>query len=204
MAASIPKAQVLIINQDTGVTVFKGASDSAGTFVAPEVAPGTYQVSVTATGLKQSVIRDLRATVAQVTSCERKPAAWRRHRDGHGRVQRRTRWTPPLPTISTLISPSDVQNLPLEQRTTENLLAFIPGVTHGGAANEVNTSQLSINGSRTLDNEVLLNGVSLVAGSHRDTPPPTVSRRDRFISSSNHERPGRVWPHFGRCDLGQQ
>lgn len=36
--------------------------------------------------------------------------------------------------ISTLIEPLDVQNLPLQQRATENLLTFIPGVVHGGAA----------------------------------------------------------------------
>ena len=42
-------------------------------------------------------------------------------------------------TISTLISPQDVQNLPLQQRTTENLLAFIPGVVHGGAGDQPST-----------------------------------------------------------------
>jgi len=67
--------------------------------------------------------------------------------------------------ISTLISPEDVQNLPLQQRATENLLAFIPGVVHGGAGNQPSTSQLSINGSRTLNTEVLLNGVSTIVAS---------------------------------------
>jgi Carboxypeptidase regulatory-like domain/TonB-dependent Receptor Plug Domain len=162
--AVVPKAQVLIANQDTGVTVYNGATDSAGTFVAPEVAPGTYRVVVSFVGFKQSVVRDLIASVAQITSVnvilQLGDIAETVTVESKGEQLDAT-----TSDVSTLIAPSDVQNLPLEQRTTENLLAFIPGVTHGGAANEVNTSQLSINGSRTLDNEVLLNGVSLVAGS---------------------------------------
>ena len=162
--AAVPKAQVLVVNQDTGITVFRGATDSAGTFVAPEVIPGTYRVVVSSAGLKQSVVSNLVASVAQVTSVNINLQ--------FGAVtetvmveSKGEQLDATTSDVSTLIAPSDVQNLPLEERTTENLLALIPGVTHGGAANEVNTSQLSINGSRTLDNEILLDGVSLVAGS---------------------------------------
>ena len=162
--AVVPKAQVLVVNQDTGITVFRGTTDSAGTFVAPEIIPGTYRVVVSSAGLKQSVVSNLVASVAQITSVNINLL--------FGAVtetvmveSKGEQLDATTSDISTLIAPSDVQNLPLEERTTENLLALIPGVTHGGAANEVNTSQLSINGSRTLDNEILLDGVSLVAGS---------------------------------------
>ena len=40
--ALVPNAEVLIVNKNTGVTVFNGKSDSAGAFVAPQVIPGTY------------------------------------------------------------------------------------------------------------------------------------------------------------------
>ena len=66
--ALIPNATVLIVNKDTGVVVFRGPSDSAGTFVAPQVLPGTYKITVTASGLKETVIDDLVASVAQVAS----------------------------------------------------------------------------------------------------------------------------------------
>src|ERR1700735_2370258 len=62
--ALVANAQVLIVNQNTGVTVFNGKSDSAGTFVAPQVIPGTYRVTVNAPGLKQTVLDGLLATVA--------------------------------------------------------------------------------------------------------------------------------------------
>ncbi len=38
--ALVPNAQVVIVNQNTGVTVFSGKTDTAGAFVAPQVIPG--------------------------------------------------------------------------------------------------------------------------------------------------------------------
>lgn len=162
--ALVPRAQVVVVNKETGVTVFNGKTDSAGAFVAPQVIPGTYKVTVTATGLKQSVVDNLVATVAQVASVnvnlQLGDVTETVTVESKGEQLDST-----TSDISTLISPSDVQNLPLQQRSTENLLMFIPGVTHGGAANQVSTSQLSINGSRTLNTEVLLNGVSTIVAS---------------------------------------
>jgi hypothetical protein len=162
--ALVSGAQVLIVNQDTGVTAFNGKSDSAGVFVAPQVIPGPYRITVTAPGLKQAVLENLIATVAQVTSV-----------DVHMEVGEVTQSVTVIASgeqidtstsdVSTLITPSDVLNLPLQQRASENLLAFIPGVAHGGAGDQPSTSQLSINGSRTLNTEVLLNGVSTIVAS---------------------------------------
>jgi len=162
--ALVPNAQVLVINQNTGVTVFNGQSDSAGTFVAPQVIPGTYRITVTAPGLKQTVIDNLVATVAQVASVNVEMQLGQANEtvtvQSKGLELDRS-----TSDISTLIAPQDVQNLPLQQRATENLLAFIPGVSHGGAGDQPSTSQLSINGSRTLNTEVLLNGVSTIVAS---------------------------------------
>ena len=58
--ALVADADVVIVNQDTCVKVFSGKSDSAGAFVAPQVIPGTYRITVSAPGLKQAVIENLR------------------------------------------------------------------------------------------------------------------------------------------------
>jgi hypothetical protein len=162
--ALVANAQVGIVNQDTGVKVFDGKSDSAGAFVAPQVIPGTYRITVTAPGLKQAVIENLVATVAQVASVNINLQIGQVNEtvtvSAKGEELDRS-----TSDISTLIAPSEVQNLPLQQRATENLLAFIPGVAHGGAGDQPSTSQLSINGSRTLNTEVLLNGVSTIVAS---------------------------------------
>jgi hypothetical protein len=162
--ALVPGATVLIVNKETGITVFNGKSDSAGTFVAPQVIPGTYKVTVAAAGLKQFVIDGLIASVAQVASVNVNLQVG----DSTETVtveSKGEQLDSTTSNVSTLISPSDVENLPLQQRQTENLLAFIPGVAHGGAGNQPSTSQLSINGSRTLNTEVLLNGVSTIVAS---------------------------------------
>jgi hypothetical protein len=162
--ALIANAQVLIVNQDTNVKVFNGQTDSAGSFVAPQVIPGTYRITVTSPGLKQAVINNLVATVAQVASVNVNMQIGQDTEtitvESKGEELDRS-----TSDVSTLISPQDVQNLPLQQRATENLLAFIPGVSHGGAGDQPSTSQLSINGSRTLNTEVLLNGVSTIVAS---------------------------------------
>jgi hypothetical protein len=162
--ALVADAQVVIVNQDTGVKVFVGKSDSAGAFVAPQVIPGTYRITVTAGGLKQAVIENLVATVAQVASVNINMQIGQVTEtvtvSSKGEELDRS-----TSDISTLIAPTEVQNLPLSGRATENLLMFIPGVAHGGAADTPSTSQLSINGSRTLNTEVLLNGVSTIVAS---------------------------------------
>ncbi len=162
--ALVPNASIRIVNQDTGVVVFDGQSDSAGTFVAPQVIPGPYRVNVGAPGLKQSVTENLIATVAQVTSININLELGQTTEtvtvQSKGEELDRS-----TSDITTLISPAEVQNIPLQGRAVENLLAFIPGVAHGGAGDTPNTSQLSINGSRTLNTEVLLNGVSTIIAS---------------------------------------
>ncbi len=116
--ALVPDAKVVILNKNTGVVVFSGKSDSAGAFVAPQVIPGTYKVTVDSPGLKEAVIDNLVATVAQVASVN---------------VNMEIGGTTDVVTVeakgeqldrstsdvSTLISPEDVQNLPLQQRATE-------------------------------------------------------------------------------------
>ena len=162
--ALVSDATVVILNKNTGVTVFNGKTDSSGAFVAPQVLPGTYKVTVSSPGLRDAVIDDLVATVAQVTSVNisMQVGAATEVVTVHAKGEELDRSTS---DVSTLIAPQEVQNLPLQQRATENLLAFIPGVVHGGAGDQPSTSQLSINGSRTLNLEVLLNGVSTIVAS---------------------------------------
>ena len=192
--ALVPDAIVVILNKNTGVTVFNGKTDSSGAFVAPQVLPGTYKVTVSSPGLKEAVIDNLIATVAQVASVN---------------VNMEIGGTTDVVTVeakgeqldrstsdvSTLISPEDVQNLPLQQRATENLLAFIPGVAHGGSGDQPSTSQLSINGSRTLNTEVLLNGVSTIVastGTPATLPSPDGIDQFRVITTNAPAEYGRT------------
>jgi len=192
--ALVPDAQILIVNQDTGVTIFNGKSDASGGFVAPQVIPGTYRITVTAAGFRQSVIDNLVATVAQVASVNINLQIGQTSQtvmvESKGEELDRS-----TSDISTLISPSEVQNIPLQRRATENLLAFVPGVAHGGGGDTPNTSQISINGSRTLNTEVLLNGVSTIiasTGSPATLPSPDGVDSFRVLATNAPAEYGRT------------
>jgi hypothetical protein len=198
--ALVPDAQVVILNKNTGVTVFDGKTDSAGAFVAPQVIPGTYKVTVSASGLRDAVIDNLVATVAQVASADvnMQVSVATEVVTVQSKNEELDRSTS---DVSTLIAPQEVQHIPLQQRATENLLAFIPGVVHGGAGNQPSTSQLSINGSRTLNTEVLLNGVSTIiasTGAPATLPSPDGVDQFRVLTTNAPAEYGRT---LGRCHL---
>ncbi|MDT7814849.1 MAG: hypothetical protein QOJ42_4765, partial [Acidobacteriaceae bacterium] len=192
--ALVSDAQVVILNKNTGVTVFNGKTDSAGAFVAPQVIPGTYKITVSSPGLKDAVIDNLVATVAQVSSVDvnMQVGVATEVVTVEARGEQLDRSTS---EISTLIAPQEVQNIPLQQRATENLLAFIPGVVHGGAGDQPSTSQLSINGSRTLNTEVLLNGVSTIVastGTPATLPSPDGVDQFRVLTTNAPAEYGRT------------
>jgi hypothetical protein len=192
--ALVPDATVTIVNKNTNVTVFSGKSDSAGAFVAPQVIPGTYKITVIAPGLRDAVVDNLVATVAQVASVNinLQVGAASEVVTVQAKGEQLDRSTS---DISTLISPAEVQNVPLVNRSPENLLAFIPGVTHGGAGDQPNTSQLSINGSRTLNSEMLLNGVSIIVastGTALALPSPDGIDQFRLLATNAPAEYGRT------------
>ena len=192
--ALVSDAQVVILNKNTGVTVFNGKTDSAGAFVAPQVIPGTYKITVSSPGLKDAVIDNLVATVAQVSSVDvnMQVGVATEVVTVQARGEQLDRSTS---EVSTLIAPQEVQNIPLQQRATENLLAFIPGVVHGGAGDQPSTSQLSINGSRTLNTEVLLNGVSTIVastGTPATLPSPDGVDQFRVLTTNAPAEYGRT------------
>jgi hypothetical protein len=82
--ALVPSAKVVIINKNTGVIVFSGVSDSAGAFVAPQVLPGTYKITVDAPGLKGSSHRQSRRDSCTGGIGKRQYGNWRNDRRSHG------------------------------------------------------------------------------------------------------------------------
>ena len=192
--ALIPNATVVIVNKNTGVVVFQGTTDSAGVFVAPQVIPGTYKIVVNANGLKETVIDNLVASLAQVVAVDVKMQLGEATEmvTVQAKGEQLDRSTS---DISTLISPEDVQNIPLVGRTPEYLFALVPGVTHGGSANTPSSSALSFNGSRSLNSEILLNGVSTIiasTGAPVTLPSPDGIDQLRILTSNAPSEYGRT------------
>ncbi|WP_158822493.1 TonB-dependent receptor [Granulicella sp. S156] len=192
--ALVPNAAVVIVNKNTGVIAFRGPTDSAGAFVAPQVIPGTYKITVTANGLKEAVIDNLVASVAQVAAVNVNMQIGEASEvvTVQAKGEQLDRSTS---DISTAISPEDIQNIPLIGRTPEYLFALVPGVTHGGSADTPSSSALSFNGSRSLNSEILLNGVSTIiasTGAPVTLPSPDGIDQIRIFTSNAPAEYGRT------------
>ena len=167
--ALVPDAQVSIKNVGTGVerTV---ATDSAGLYTAPNLLPGSYEVTVTAAGFATEVRSGITLTVGaqQVLNVTLKVGA----------VTEKVEVTGAAPavqlassTISAQVNSTTVRELPLNGRSWTDLANLQPGVygietqfpftsgsdrgTRGFGA------QISISGARPHQNNYRLDGISL-------------------------------------------
>ncbi|HUI57251.1 MAG TPA: carboxypeptidase-like regulatory domain-containing protein [Bryobacteraceae bacterium] len=67
--ATVPGASVAVQNSETGV-VFRATTGSAGTFSVPSLGTGTYMVTVTAPGFKESRVANIKHDAAVPTAIE--------------------------------------------------------------------------------------------------------------------------------------
>src|SRR5262249_19518527 len=98
-------------------------------------------------------------------------------------------------SLGNVLTPSEVQNLPLPNRNILNLLSLTAGVSSGGDATSINASQLSINGSRTVNSEFMVDGVSVVSGSTggvQTLPAADAIREMKVLTSAYSAEYGRT------------
>ena len=189
--APIAGAKVSITNSDTNVRVWIGQTNDSGLYRAPELPVGRYRIDVEANGFKRQEVSNVTLEVdqhanidiamqlggvAETVTVEGATA---------GQLQTETA------TVGQTITPSELQDMPLPSRNPLNLLILTPGVSSGGAISSqggLSTSQLSINGSRTLNSDFLIDGVSVVTGSTGgpQTLPPTDSLTEIKVLASDY------------------
>ena len=191
--AAIPGAKITLVNTSTKVQAANLTSNGEGAYAALQIPPGSYILTVEAQGFQRTQV-PVQLSVASRTDLPLTLAV-----GNVGETVTVTTQAVDLnrsdATVSTLISPNDVQNLPLPNREITNLIALAPGVVHGGAATNVNSAQLSINGSRTLNSEVLLDGNSVVegvTGQISRLPSPDMLGEFRIITSNAPAEYGRT------------
>lgn len=191
--AVVPGATLTLINMATGTEIAHTISDERGNYIALQLPPGSYKLVVEAAGfqrtespLQLSVAARVDVPIILQVGNVGETVLVSAQADDLDRSDA---------TVSTLISPNDVQNLPLPNREITNLIALAPGVVHGGASTNVNSAQLSINGSRTLNSETLLDGNSVVegvTGQISRLPSPDMLGEFRIITSNAPAEYGRT------------
>jgi hypothetical protein len=167
-SAAVPSATVAIKNVATGV-ITNAASNAQGLYNAPNLLPGTYEVTVTAAGFDTKVISNVVLAVGaqQVLNFSMKV----------GTVSEKVQVSEIAPdvqlassTISGVIDSNTVLQLPLNGRSWTDLAALQAGVNTIRVMVSVASPdrlgrglgvQLSVTGGRPQQNNYLLNGVSI-------------------------------------------
>ena len=149
--AVIPNAQVAITDVATGITRTASAG-SSGSYTAPNLLPGTYEIRVTATGFSTQLQKGLTLTVGaqQILDFTMKV----------GQVSQTVEVTTEAPTVEltsselgATVNSTTVRELPLNGRSWTDLANLQPGVVSAETHAAVNVNrgygaQLSISGAR--------------------------------------------------------
>ncbi|MFN0122627.1 MAG: carboxypeptidase-like regulatory domain-containing protein, partial [Blastocatellia bacterium] len=67
--AVVPGADVTISNQETGVAITL-ATNSDGSYVAPQLSPGTYKITIRKSGFKAATLADVKLDVQQIREAD--------------------------------------------------------------------------------------------------------------------------------------
>jgi hypothetical protein len=166
--ANIKGATVEIINTDRGQTVRTLTTNSAGSFTANSLPLGTYTVRITYAGFKTEEVTGLVLHVDDKLTVNRTL-----HPGEVAQVISVTADEAQLnfqdATSSGLINSEQINEMPLVTRNYETLLNLQPGVTFGGASDQLNrgptgpnggssTVAFSVNGGRTTSNGWTIDG----------------------------------------------
>jgi len=192
--AVVPNAPVTIVNSDTGVTQWRGATNESGLYRAPGLPVGRYKVTVEVQGFKRADVSGINLNVDQRASINITLQAGAVAESITVSGETAGQLATDSSSLGNTISPSQVQDLPLPNRNILNLLSLTAGVSSGGDATGINASQLSINGSRTLNSEFTVDGVSVVSGSTggvQTLPPADAIREVRVLTSAYSAEYGR-------------
>jgi outer membrane receptor protein involved in Fe transport len=158
--ALVPRATVVINSQGTG----EGrdlATDGGGSFSAQFLPPGKYDLTVRATGFESFILNGVQVRITEVSRVKIQLAL------RGAKQQIKVNAAPPLlqtenATLGRVIDHETVVDLPLVDRNFTEIL----GLTAGTNTNIVDATQLGAgsqeiraNGSRSGDNNFMLNGV---------------------------------------------
>jgi hypothetical protein len=167
--AVIPKAQISIVSVATGVTRVV-TTDTAGFYLAPNLLPGTYEITAEAKGFTTEVRTNTTLTVGAQQVLDIRMQV--------GTVEQKVQVTGEAPTvqlatssISAVVDSTTVRELPLNGRSWTDLATLQPGVaaiqTQASYAigalrgNRGFGDQITVAGARPVQNSYRLDGINI-------------------------------------------
>src|SRR5690349_9821385 len=164
--AVVPIATVTATNANTGI-VTKGASDDAGDYSFPSLAPGVYTLTVEKPGFSAAVISGITLNVAQRANVDVTLQV--------GQVTQTLNVTEAAPlvesataSLGTVVSEQPVLDLPLNLRRAGALALVVPGTVDttnrsltsaNGNGSGFNDNSYGGSGGRSSSNLILIDGM---------------------------------------------
>ncbi len=205
--ASIPNAQVQLLNQDTGVK-FETKSDASGTYTIPYLTAGQYQIEIDAPGFKaavnnvnlgmgQAFVYDVQLTVGSAQSTVNVDA-------GAASV---SQVNTENAEVSDTITGKEVAGIQLNGRNFSQLIALAAGVSNQTGQDEARVGMAgsvsySVNGGRTEYNSFQVDGgETLNVGINKDhtslvVTPSIDAIQEVKVLTSNY---GAQYPSTGNA-----
>ena len=185
----ISGAAVLVINLSNNAPVAT-TSNETGSYVTPFLTPGTYRVSVEHAGFKKFITESITLASLDKVRLDVQLQV--------GAVTDSVTVSSVVPTIETetasrgtSISNELIQNLPTQGRNPFQIAWAAPGVFKAGGWRYLRsfdiggTTGFSVNGGRSSENEVLMDGISNVQSSRQVIHVPTMDSIQEFKVLTN-------------------
>jgi outer membrane receptor protein involved in Fe transport len=161
---AVPNVQITLTNETTGI-VEHSKTSGAGLYYLPIVQPGSYSLSAEREGFKRFEETAITVETAQNVSLDVKLQVGGASRQSITVNSNAIEVNSVDAAVSTVVDQQFVENIPMNGRTLQSLIAAVPGVVYvypstGGGAG----GGLTVNGQRTEENYFSLDGVSATAG----------------------------------------
>jgi Carboxypeptidase regulatory-like domain len=196
--AVLPGVAVAVKNVQTGATANLVTNES-GLYTAPLLQPGEYEVTFTLSGFQSRTIKGIQLHVNDRLEVNGQMGV--SGVSENVQVSAASQFVQPSPQVQTLMGPTQVQELPLNNRSFVELSTLVPGVS-SDLPDEVNLGltnavSISINGGRRNSVNWLVDGVANVdVGSNitlLNTPTLESIQEFKIITSSY----AAEWPRSG-------
>lgn len=196
--AVLPGVAVSVKHVETGRTQ-EFVTNDAGQYTAPQLQPGSYEVTFTLSGFQTNTVKGIQLHVNDRLEVNGKLGISKVSETVQ--VSAASQFVQPTPQVQTLMGPTQVQELPLNNRNFVQLATLVPGVSND-LSDEVgigltSTVSLSVNGGRRNSVNFLVDGVQNVdVGSNitlLSTPTLESIQEFKIITSSY----AAEWPRSG-------
>jgi outer membrane receptor protein involved in Fe transport len=195
---AVVKAAISLRSTDTNQT-HTTTSNTAGYYLVPNLAPGRYELTVSATGFGKYTQTGITLNVGQTATVN---VGLKVASVTESVVV--TTEAPPVETtrteISQVINTSQIQSLPVSGRLFTDFALLTPGVATGRTSlgttfTEFEITQISFGGMRSFSNIITVDGADFInsnTGVQRATPPQESVQEFRVVNNSFGSEYGRA------------